>query len=249
MTYQTYRFHKIIIVNDNSTDDTRDIAEEYGADIIDLEADHPSYIGRPELSTIFNYAFHYIRVKGFGYEYLMQHGADNLLPYWYVECMVRRMEADKRIVVAGGNVKGEAVHKSHVRGTGRFYRATFWDRYIKYYPFNHTWESYPLFKALSLGYITRNYKDLVMIPLRPTRLYKERYGVAMRELGYFPPFALGKCLLSVLLGRKVGVKMLISYLFSKSGVIDNDVKTWIRRHQIERMIHFKESLKIWISRI
>jgi glycosyltransferase involved in cell wall biosynthesis len=246
MNMQTYPFYKIVIVDDNSTDETSAIAEEYGAEVMYLPFEHPSYLGKPELSTIFNMAIIYILANKFPYNYLMQHGADNLLPAWYVECMVKRMEEDKRIVIAGGNVKGEAVYKTHVRGTGRFYRGTFWNRWIRFYPFNHAWESYPLFKALSLGLITRNYKDLIMIPLRPTRLYKEQYGIAMRELGYFPPFAFMKCLLTIFLGRKFGVKMLNSYLLSKSGVIDEGVKAWIRRYQVGRMIHFKESLEIWI---
>jgi glycosyltransferase involved in cell wall biosynthesis len=246
---QTHPFYEIIIVNDASTDRTKEIAEDYGVVVIDLKEKHPSYIGKPQLAELFNKAFLFIYANELKFDYLMQHGGDTVLPRNYVETMIRRMESNKRIVIAGGIIKGEFQYESHVRGLGRFYEANFWNRFIKFYPINYTWESYPLFKALSLGYILKNYPDLVMLPLRNTRLYKEQYGLSMRELGYFPPFAIGKCLLSVIFGRKAGIKMLKSYLFSPSGIMDVSIKNWIRLHQIQRILHPMDSLKIWIKRI
>ena len=164
-------------------------------------------------------------------------GGDTILPRNYVETIVNRMEANKRIVIAGGIIKGEFQYKDHVRGLGRFYEANFWNIFVKYYPINYTWESYPLYKARSLNLMLKSYPDLEMIPLRNTRLYKEGYGQAMRELGYFPPFAIGKCLLASILGGRSGVKMLQSYLFSPSGIMDVEIKNWIRLHQIRRILN------------
>ena len=249
MINQTHPFHEIIIVNDCSTDRTKEIAEDYGVKLINLKLKHPSYIGKPQLATIFNRALLFIYANEYKFDYLMQHGGDTVLPRNYVETIIKRMESDKQIVIAGGIIKSEFQYKEHIRGLGRFYKADFWNTYIKFYPINYSWESYPLFKALSLGYKLRNYPDLVMIPLRHTRLYKENYGLSMRELGYFPPFAIGKCLLSTIFGRKAGIKMLKSYLFSPSWIMDVKIKNWIRLHQIKRIIHPMDSLKIWISRM
>ena len=236
MINQTVPFTDIIVVNDASDDETGEIAESYGCTVINLSEKHPSYAGRPELAKIFNRVFDYLDSEGIEYDYLMQHGADTILPEHYVEQMLQRMESRKDLVIASGTIKGEPVSKTHARGAGRFIKGWFWRRYVKRYPITYIWESYPIYKALSLGYKVTNFPDLVMETLRPTKCYKPFYGAAMKELGYLPIYALARCFLAFMEDKRVGVDMLKTYLFSSYCCYDPEIKRAIRRYQANQIV-------------
>ena len=236
MVNQSMRFSDIILVNDASKDATERIAVSFGATVINLEEQHPSYLGRPELARICNHAFRYIRDKGLQYEYLMGNGADTILPGDYVEEMVKRMDADPRLVISGGRIQGERQSRSHVRGSGRFIDGPFWRTHIKEFPIRYIWESYPLYKAHSLGYDVYHFPDLVMTSQRKTTLYKSGYGHAMRELGYLKFYALARCILGMIEEpRPGGVAMLKSYLFGKTRVVDPLIEKFLRSYQIRHL--------------
>ena len=247
---QTLPFSHVIVINDASTDRTKEIAKDYPVDIlIDLQEKHESYVGKPELSKIFNYAFRTIQKYGLKNDYIMQLGGDTLIPLNYNEEMLKRLQEDQRIVIAGGVIKGEKQYTSHVRGSGRYYQSNFWFKHIWRYHFNFTWESYPIYYSQALGFKIKVYTDLIMTSLRPTRTYKDLYGYAMRDLGYFPPYALVRCFLSIMLSRRDGINMLINYLRSPYKSQLPTVKNFIRHHQIRRILHIKESFNIWFSRL
>lgn len=246
---QTLPYSDIIVINDASTDQTKSIAKSYDVILFDLTDQHESYLGKPELAKIFNYAFDIIQDYDLPCDYIMQLGGDTLIPLNYNEEIVKRMGLNNKIVIAGGVVEGELQYETHVRGNGRYYQAEFWFNHVERYPLNFTWESYPLYLARALGFEIKNYPELIMQPLRPTNFFKGQYGHAMRELGYFPPYALGRCLLSFLLNQREGMSMLINYLRSPYSRADPLISGFIRHHQIQRIMHPKESLNIWTSRL
>jgi len=227
---QTLPLDEIIFVDDASADDSAEIAEGYGANVIRLTKQHPSYAGLPELAKIWNQALRHVDTSH--YEYMIQCGADVLLPPSYIEELVKRMENDPRLVVASGVVHGEPTYRTHARGAGRLIKTWFWHRYIRKYPIAYCWESYPLFKALSLGYRVESFPDLEMHALRKTREYKSAYGYAMRELGYLPYYAFARCILAMAKNTKTGVKMLYAYLTSPFRSFDQQVTDYIRSYQI-----------------
>lgn len=240
---QTLKIYKICIINDGSTDSTRQIAESYGCQVINLPPHPESYTSCAEtiwkMAKVLNHAF----PPPPDCDYIMQHSPDIILPPYYTEVLVNRMKRNPRLVVASGVVKGEKTSRSHVRGVGRLYKAWFWNKYIKKYPLGmHSYESYPLFKARSLGLEVRSFPDLVMTALRPTKtqLYMQHQGWAMREVGYFPPYAILHCIKAFLHDQKVGTKMFLSYLrpFSKK-TVEDEVKRWVRLYQARRLLNLK----------
>lgn len=245
---QTLKPSKILVINDASIDCTSEVAETYGVNVINLTDRHPSY-SSPErgwmLALVWNHAF----PPPENTDYILQMGADVILPSDYIERMVELMQQNSRLVIASGMIEGEKTLKSHVRGAGRLYKAWFWNRYIQQFPLMYCAESYPLFKALSLGLEVQSFPSVLMTTQRPTNFYKAKYGYAMRELGYFPPFALARCFLSFLMSRKTGVLMFKTYLTSPFKTQDKTIQDYLRLHQIHRILHVKESLKIWTSRI
>jgi len=239
---QTLKPSKIILINDGSVDHTVEYAESmrrYGLniEIINLPSHKNSYLVDDryswKLAEVVNHAFPVPE----GYDYILQFSPDIFFPFNYIESVIKLMEENYDMVIAGGFLQGEPLSKFHVRGGGRIYKSWFWKKYIRFFPVNYTWESYPIFKAYSLGFKVGR-ASVPIYSVRPTKLFKAHYGYAMRELGYFPPFALARCLLSIFKG-KVGVRMLFNYLRSPFSIYDYDVAKWIRRHQVKRTLNFK----------
>lgn len=240
---QTLKIYKICIINDGSTDNTKQIAESYGCQVIDLPPHPESYLSRAEtiwkMAEVLNHAF----PPPPDCDYIMQHSPDTILPPHYVETLVSRMEKETRLVVASGVIKGEKTSPSHVRGVGRIYKSWFWNKYIRKYPIRmFTYETYPILKARSLGLEARSFSDLVMITLRPTktRFYMQYAGWTMREAGYFPPYAVAHCIRAFIHDPKIGIKMFISYLRPLTKVtVEDEIKRWIKWYQVNRILRFK----------
>lgn len=180
---QSYAVTQVFYVDDASVDGSADIAQEFGAVTIWLSHRHDSWVGLPQLSQIVNKCIEAIYTVD-DLEYFIIVGADTVLPRNYVESLLERVEKDPRVVVCSGRVKGGFYVPTAPTGTGRLFSFNFWDKYIKRYPFCFSWESYPVYKALQLGFKTRQFDDIEMEVRRQTRFYKTVYGYAMREIGF-----------------------------------------------------------------
>jgi len=247
---QTLKLDRIVLINDGSVDKTEEIARNFGAELINLPYHAVSYVSDARLDWKMAAALN----KGFPVakcDYFLHLGADTVLPETYLERLVSKMENDPLLVVASGQIEEEPSLRSHVRGSGRLHKTWFWNKHIHRFPLAAGWESYPLYKARSLGLNVESFPDIKIVTQRATRLYKAKYGVAMRSYGYFPPFALAKCLLSILLGKKHGIQLTISYVFPSvhNFLDDGQIKNWVRLHQIKRLFHLKESAEIWKKRL
>jgi len=231
----------ILVIDDGSIDRTVEIAREAGVRIIRLPFHPFSYVKGAvdswKMATAVNHAFPFPDC-----DYILQLGADTILetPY-YLERLIEKMEGDHKLVIAGGEIEGEPINRDHVRGSGRIYDARFWKSFIGKFPEVVGWETVPLFKARSLGFKVRSFPEVKMRTQRPTRQIKAKYGMAMKSVGYFPPFALAKCFLSIVMTRKTGISLTISYLFTslERSLEDGDVKKWLRLRQVKRILNLR----------
>lgn len=231
---QTHPPRLVVVVDDGSRDMTAAVAFSRGCLVVRLPRHEESWAGMPQLSRVFNAGVRTLLAADPKLDYFMVLGADTLLEEGYAEALLSYM-ALRRLVVASGVVRGEPVPRVP-RGTGRMFRVGFWRRHVKRFPYCYSWESYPVYKALSLGYRVGVCRHAWMWVQRPTRSYKPLYGFAMRELGYFPPYALLRCLLAFVKDRRAGVNMLRTYLSRSVRVVDKQVARYLRRAQARRML-------------
>lgn len=238
---QTIKPIFILYLDDVSRDNTFDVLKEEIKKYPYLYCswlfkDHVSYVGKKELSITVNeliFECDLLR-RQHKIDSFMISGGDIVFSPSYCENIILEMKKDSKLVLCSGRILNESYNVNFPRGAGRFHKILFWDRYIKKLPFSYIWESYPVYKALSLGYHVKAFKNNLMFSLRPTTDYKSDYGRAMRELGYFPFYAFAKCFLGFLKDRKKGVNMLRSYL-KHGSVYDMNIQRYVRQFQIGRM--------------
>ncbi len=223
----------IILVDDGSTDGTGDIAREMGCFVIDLPYHEESYVGRPELAERVNVGLKVAREED--YDYVLIVGADHPLPPDYVRKIVSRMEANPKLVVASGRIKGEPYDEQVPRGSGRIVRASFWKKESNMqYPVAWGWEAWLYLKALERGYETRCFGDIVTEVKRTTSLRKAGYlGKAMYALGYDWKYALGRCLLTFLRSPRAGLSMFWGWARHKD-VERLEIANWVSKMQKKR---------------
>lgn len=227
---QTLGPKKVIVVNDGSTDGTERIALEYGCEVVTLPYHKESWSGTPNLSRVFNAG---VEMVG-GVDFFAILGADTVVEKEYFEKVVNGM-LDNKYVIASGVVEGEYSHQP--RGTGRVFLKRFWDKYVGRFPYCYSWEPYPLYKALSLGLKIGVIREARMLVTRKTFYYKESYGYAMREFGYFPPYAVMRCLRAFVSDQKTGVNMLRTYLSKRTRVVDPGIQGFLLRKQAKILLN------------
>ena len=226
--------HKIIYVDDGSTDDSVEIVRSFGiTDIIVLKRKKRTYGGFPILAENVNAGLSKIKEIS-GFDFFMVMPSDVTLEKQYLEKLMSRFDDDK-LVIGSGVIRGEYNVESVPRGAGRVIRLSFWNKYIKWFPDGFLWESYAVHKAQSLGFKTRSFNDIHMTVLRPTRQYKPLYGYAMKELGYSKPYAYARCLKAFLHQPKIGIRIFRAYN-SQLQPFDNELSAWIKEYQIHHLL-------------
>ena len=226
---QTLRPRVIVVVDDGSTDKTAEIARKMNCTVVSRSPHKESYIGKPELAEVVNAGLSRVS-KICGYVLIL--GADHKLPPNYIEELVKRMERNPKLVIAGGIIKGEPAVKTLVRGSGRLVKADWWRKLNGLcYPVTYGWEPWLCYKSLSLNFEVRSFPDLVT-DARPTSLTSmkaKELGKSMKSLGYDVKYALGRVALTFLRGHlKASSAMLQGYL---SNVKRLDVADWVNQYQ------------------
>lgn len=226
---QTLHLHKIVLVNDGSTDNTRQVALKYGCQLIDLPFHRESYAGTLKIAELLNVGLKAIRNPL--PDYVLHLGADHVLSKSYVETIVSRMEADPNLVLASGFIKGEPSREDSPRGSGRIIRAKFWQKAGNMeYPVVWCWEEWLPFKALQMGYKIRCFLDVPSTVKRATFGERGNEGKTMYALGYHWQYVLGRCLLAFRKSPKIGLKIFWGWLRHK-GVQRMDIAGWVNQRQ------------------
>ncbi|MDH5432163.1 MAG: glycosyltransferase family 2 protein [Nitrosopumilus sp.] len=231
LSQQTIPLTQIVLVDDNSTDDTVKIAKNFDVEILTFPEIHDNWVTRPELAKVFNYGLNHLNVDNLDFISIV--GADHLLSSDYYEKITEKMMTDDS-VVASGAIQGEIA--TAPRGSGRVIRKDYWKSIGSKLPVNFGYETYVYVKAMQLGFNISYYEDIKTKTARRTSItYKPimyyHYGYAMQALGYPLLHTFLRSLL--LLKRGKGFK---SFMFFLKGYFSN------------KEIFYEESLRNFVSK-
>lgn len=227
---QTHKIHPIVVVDDGSVDATSTIALEKGCTLVQLPYHEESYAGRPELANVRNAGL--MKIKEYGVpDYILQMGADHILPDHYVESILSRM--DEKVKVASGATQMKRLNPDTPWGSGRIIDAKLWDEINGMrYPVKYGSESWIVYKVRQLGYDVKRYDDVESYT-RPLRMHSEKafnWGKSSYALGCSFPYALKR---AMGIGTH-GFHFMKGY-FSRKGVEKHeDIAGFVRRQQYER---------------
>ena len=237
---QLLKPEKIILVNDGSTDKTRQIVERFKqVEIVDRK-NKSSTLTRKQLAQTYNEGLK--KLKESDLDYILLLDADLLIPPDYVSIIVERMERNSKLAVVSGVIKGE--YSTEPRGGGRVVKTEFWNRIGMLYPVNYGFEGYLLWKAESLGYRVQLFTDVFMTAQRKTGAnYNPQnytyYGYGLKALGYYFPYALGRILLFSRKKPKGAFFMLKGFLEKNLDLYEPELREYIKKTQRKNFFRMK----------
>ena len=227
---QTHEIHPIVVVDDGSVDATSTIAIEKGCHLVRLPYHEESYVGRPELANVRNAGLKIIKEYGVP-DFILQMGADHILPDHYIESLLSRM--DENVKVASGATQMKRLNPDTPWGSGRLIDAKLWNTIngMKY-PVKYGSESWIVYKVRQLGYEARRYDDVDSYT-RPLRMHPDKafnYGRCSYALGCSLPFASIKAL-----GMGTdGFHFMKGYFSRKDVEKHEDIAKFVKKQQYER---------------
>lgn len=235
---QTISLRQIVLVDDNSTDDTVKIAKNFDVEILSFPETHDNWVTRPELAKVFNYGLRQLDVDNLDFISIV--GADHILPQDYFEQLTERMITDNS-VVASGAIQGEIA--TAPRGSGRVIKKEYWKTIGSKLPVNYGYETYVYVKAMELGFNVRYYDNIITKTSRKTAItYKPimyyHYGYAMRALGYPLLHTFLRAIL--LLKRRKGLKsfrlFLKGYFSNKNTFYEDSLRNFVSKRYNTRHV-------------
>jgi len=255
---QTISPEQVIVINDGSTDDTKDILDDMQKEWHSLIVISNPDLGY-DISRVvknWNAAIKLNRDSGLQKtDYHMIATDDTVYPSDYAKKIISYMDSNPSVAIASGNYSRYIPVKPH--GAGRFIRNSFFERTIwhGYYPEQMGYESAILYEATHCGYsyiVRRDAKFEHLRPLGVTHKFYE-FGASMRTLGYHPIFALGRFLKYFITGEitgRLGATYMLYYYLTytpKSAgydrMYDKNIRHYIRESQVQRMKSMKGILR------
>ncbi|MHA1364845.1 MAG: glycosyltransferase family A protein, partial [Candidatus Heimdallarchaeota archaeon] len=227
-----------------STDKTSQIAKKAAEkaklnfEIINRKDRGFAALGQATLARIYNESFSSVDLSK--YDFLVINGADALLANDYFEKLLEKFNENPNLVIASGYCPGEKINKGHAHGIGRFYRMDFFIKTCKgRFEISNAWESIPIFLANVNGKTVKSYQEPILYHLRPRfaraadRIYILR-GAAMKEVGYWTPYAIGRCILVSKKHKriKVGILMLVGFYRARTSKRLEKLAKEYRKYQI-----------------
>lgn len=223
---QSLKPDSIVVVNDGSTDRTREIVAEYS-----LRYSIVKIMDRPDkgfdirrvpsnLNLALNSNRHFVC------DFVMISGDDCIYPPAYVESIVNRMMKDTQLVIASGRPSeaGLRVDEHSPSGSGRIVRVHFLREVGFSFPAKAGWEAWLLYTAEQQGCRSQLFKDLSYSHVRPrgAKHHFRYWGAAMYTLGYHPLYALGRIVLNLV--KRASIKsalgLFVGYLDAVLGSSD-----------------------------
>jgi len=211
---------KIILINDGSTDSTKDIALQFGCVVIDLEDDKLEGQGGPKMTEL-----HAIALSNFDdtFDYVLQLDADHIIPDNYISFIVNEMEKNSKIVIGGCLIDG--VRSIEPMGSGRLVRFDFHKKIGINRKVKHGLDTYPLLKAKQLGYDYKIFEIDTKMQRKQGATYNKKNYVAIgktcKALGYLP-----KAAIILFLKRAISQKKIQIFFWQMKGFLSNDVELY-----------------------
>ena len=226
---QTIKPNSIIIVNDNSNDQTKEIAISYGAKVIDFPYEHKNWIINGKLGIVFSLGMRYFDKNN---SHFMILGADHILPENYVEDIIKNMIKDN-VDMASGIIENE-VTKSP-RGSGRIFTRKAMKCINWEYQPNYGYETYALFKIQSEGMKTIVY-PIITKTQRPTGTNYNRkkfyhMGFSYKALGYTSFYGIGRGLtIAKKYGLYNGLMFSIGFFSNRNVTYNNKIRQYCKKN-------------------
>lgn len=266
---QTQRPSQYIIVNDGSTDNTKQIVRKYTQiypwiKLINRKDRGKRTPGKGIVEAFYE-GFHSIDITD--WEYLVKLDSDLSFNPEYFEKIFDEFEKNPKLGIASGKtyipVNGdvnklqiEATPKAHTRGASKIYKRQCFEDIGGIKPLRG-WDTIDDITAMLSGYEVRSYKERVLVHYRPMgsieilrnwKKFSKQHGIDYYQIGYHPLFMLIKSL-KFALARKpfflFAINMLYHYFkafFShKEKIVDKEFVRKLREIQVKRMLLQKVS--------
>jgi len=231
---QSLKPNQIIAIDDGSTDKSLEIIAKYPDIIVKrLPVKKGKTLERyPIVLSVGS------RALSEDFDYVGILDADTLLETQYYQKLAQRMDRDKTIGIAGGQLIGEKASKPlglmpYVYGANRLYSRRCWlelnnSKVMKPIP---QIDFYHNIYAEMLGFKTQRYEDIRSWHLRPTRLGNAFVkGYHAYEFGYYWYYILLRAL------RNRSLSMMAGYLKAElSDQTEYPIKPYVRHLQTERL--------------
>lgn len=256
---QTFLPEKWIIVNDGSTDRTREIIEKSSQKysfIIPINRQNKQKIKRKRGQGVIE-AFYagFKTIQNENFEYIVKLDGDLLLPPDFFEKIFEQFRIDPKLGIASGisfakkNGKWirEWASKGYTYGETKVYRKQCFEDIGGLVP-HMGWDGIDHIKAVMKGWKASGFEDIIFYHLRPegtgTGIIKSAYeeGICCHYMGYHPLFfILRSCkrMLSYPLFFG-GLAMILSYLKCKIAgekkIEDDNFISFLRKNQIKRVL-------------
>lgn len=255
---QTVLPRRWVIVDDGSTDNTRQILDKYAKQYKWIHVLHRSERATRELGDVIVEIINegLTQVANIEWDYWGKLDGDISLSVTYFEELIHRFRENPRLGIASGktylvsesgNVKLEWSADFHPRGAGRLYRRECWNDIGGLAP-RRMWDVIDVYAAQIRGWETRSFADLKLIHHR--RMDSMQGSQIQRRIdlgknsftvGYHPAYFAARCLRAIwdeppyIIG---GLLMFLGYVhawLSKAPYYDAELKDFIKMTQREQL--------------
>lgn len=228
---------KIVVVNDGSHDKTHNIVASFGCEVIDLPYDGIKGLDNLKMSNVYNKGL--IKLK-IGFDYILELGADHILPANYISDIVQEMENNPKLAIVSGTIEGEEQDNDFPRGSGRIIRSSFYKNFEMCWPKKFGAESFFVFEAWRQGYQTKVVK--IKSHARKTGAHYNpktfvNLGKASKALGYYPLYAYGSFFNKALSRRSLKVFFYCIYGWFSSDVekYSKEFRNFVKEYQKKKI--------------
>ena len=226
---QTIKPNSVIVVNDNSTDKTKEIAMSHSAKVIDFPYEHKNWVISGKLGIVFSFGMKHFDKNN---SHFMILGADHILPENYIEDIIKNMKKDG-VDMASGIIENE-VTKSP-RGSGRVFTKKAMECIDWKYQSNYGYETYALFKIQSEGMKTLVY-PIITKTQRPTgtNYNKKKFyhmGFSYKALGYTSFYGIGRGLtIAKKYGPYNGLMFSIGFFSNRNVTYNEKIRQYCKKN-------------------